>query len=130
MAIFDRLDRLTSRQVDRTFAVGFELHPGKATPNGRPGPDPDREIWVGEGVLEQQPRMQPIEVGNRNRAGNDLRTLASGTSYEFSADLARFPQAIEVKQGDRILFDDTRRFEVVSVQPDGLARVVFGLVQS
>ena len=129
MAIFDRLDRMTSRVVDRTFAIAFECHPGKATPNGRPGPDPDRPVWTGKGVLEEQPAYHAVEIGNRDRSGNDLRTLAHGSSIEFSVDRVRYPQADEAKQGDRLQFDDGRRFEVKSVQRDGLARVVFGLVR-
>lgn len=129
MAAFARLDRLTSRLIDRTFAVSFEAHPAKATPNGRPGPDPDRETWTGKGILEEGANYHPIEAGKRDRRGNDLHTLATGNSIELSVDRARYPQADAARQGDRILLDDTRRLEIVSVRRDGLARVVFQLVE-
>jgi hypothetical protein len=129
MPIFDRLDRMISRTVDRTFAVSFECHPAKATPNGRPGPDPDREVWIGKGILDQEPNYHAIVAGQRDRKGNDFRTLATGNSIELSVDRARYPQADQARQGDRVLLDDTRRFDVVSVRRDGLSRVVFQLVE-
>lgn len=129
MSIFDRLDRIASRVIDRSFSVRFEVHPARSTPNGRPGPDPERPTWHGKGVLEETPVFDAIETGNRDRTGNDLKTLRAGTQIELSVDRHRYPQAAEARQHDRIQLDDLRKFEVVSVQPDGMARVVFVLVE-
>jgi hypothetical protein len=129
MSVFNRLDRLTSRTVDKTFAIRFEVQPGKVTPNGRPGPDPDREPWEGRGVLEETPNFPPVEIGKRDRTGNDLRAIVAGSSIELSVDRVRYPQASQARQGDRLQTDDLRRFEISSVKPDGLARVVFSLVE-
>jgi hypothetical protein len=128
MSMFDRLDRVTSRIVDRTFSIHFDCHPAASTPNGRPGPDPEREIWRGKGIMDEAPAYDAIETGNRQRSGNDFTTLHAGNQYELSIDRHRFPQAATAKQGDRIQFDDLRKFEVTEVRPDGLARIVFGLV--
>lgn len=129
MSVFDRLDRTTSRVVDRAYAASFECHPGKTTANGRMGPDPDREAWTGKGVLVESPIMDAIETGNRNRVGNDLRTLASGNAIELSVDCLRYPGARTARQRDRIQMDDLRRFEIVSVKPDGLSRTVLQLLE-
>lgn len=129
MSVFSRLDKLTSRAVDRTFAMTFEVQPCKVTPNGRPGPDPDREAWDGRGVLEETPAYPPVEIGKRDRTGNDLRSIVSGNTIELSVDRTRYPQASQAKQGDRLQTDDLRRFEISSVRPDGLARIVFSLVE-
>ncbi len=129
MSIFSRMDRVTSRAVDRTFSIRFVVHPGKATPNGRPGPDPDRPTWHGKGVLEEAPAYDAIEIGKRDRSGNDLSTLHAGTVFELSVDRHRYPQAGEARQRDRIQFDDLRKFEIASVRPDGMARTVLQLVE-
>ncbi|WP_411905977.1 hypothetical protein [Rhizobium mayense] len=125
MSIFDRLDRLTSRQIDRTFSIRFEVQPSKRPPNGRPVPDPDRELWEGKGVLEEMPNFPPVEMGRRDRAGNDLQSVIASSAIELSVDRARYPLADKTKQGDRIKTDDLRRFEVVSIKRDGLSRVIF-----
>lgn len=127
MALFDRLDRMTSRQVDRTFSIRFQCNPATATPNGRPAPDSDREGWIGKGVLEEKPAHHAVEAGERDRRGNDLRALAAGATYELSVDHVRYPQANGGRQGDEIQLDDMRRFEVLTVERDGLARLIFRL---
>lgn len=124
MSIFDRLDRLTSKQVDRTFASRFRCEPHKTPPNGRPQPDPDRPAWIGRGVLEENSTFQQIEVGNRDRTGNDLQTLATGAVIELSVDRSSYSQARNVRQGDIIRLHDMRSFRVASVRPDGISRVV------
>ncbi|MCM2435363.1 hypothetical protein [Agrobacterium rosae] len=129
MSIFSRLDRIASGTCDTTCAVRFEVHPAKASPNGRPGPDPQREIWDGRGIFDENPTDAPVEIGNRDRAGNDLRTPVNGSRYELSVDRSRFRQTDTTKQGDRIWLDDLRKFEILSVQPDGLSRVVFQLAE-
>ncbi len=129
MSMFDRLDRLTSHAVDRTFAIRFEVQPGKATPNGRYGPDPDRQAWDGKGVLEEIPIYPAVEMGSRNRTGNDLETLVAGVAIEMSVDRIRYSRADEAKQGDRLKTDDLRKFEIARVRRDGLSRVVFNLVE-
>jgi len=129
MSVFSRLDRLTSRVVDRTFSIGFEAQPGRVTANGRSSPDPDRDAWEGKGVLEEMPAFPAVEIGKRDRTGNDLRSVVAGTVIELSVDRIRYPQAGNTKQGDRLQTDDLRRFEVSSVRRDGLSRVVFSLVE-
>jgi hypothetical protein len=127
MSVFSRLDRMTSRAVDRTFSVRFQVQPGKKTPNGRPGPDLDRDQWEGRGVLDETPSLPPIEIGKRDGDGNDFRSVLVGNVIELSIDKTRYPQASQARQGDRLQTDDLRRFEVSSVRPDGLSRVVLQL---
>nr|WP_312967805.1 hypothetical protein [Brucella intermedia] len=129
MAIFDRLDRAVSRTVDRTYAIRFEGHPQASNPNGRSGPDPQREVWLGKGVLVESPQYDSIEIGKRDRAGNDLRAIHAGQSIKLSVDKNRYPQAASARQRDRIRLDDLRVFEVVTTKPDGMTRVVFVLVE-
>ena len=131
MSVFDRLDRMTSRQVDRMFAVGAYITPMTSTPNGRPVPDASRGEIVLKGIFEVTPAPTGVEIGNRNinHAGNDLRTLVNGESTTFSVDTARYPAAKDVRQGDFLTLDDARRFRVTSVQPDGLSRSVLVLTR-
>lgn len=128
MAIFDRLDRMTSARVDRTFAVAATIDGMTRSPNGRGQTDPDRMGIAAKGVLETQPAYAAIEIGKRERTGNDTRTLVHGADFSLSVDRARYPRVDEVKQGDRITLDDTRRFEVLATEPDGMTRVVLALV--
>lgn len=128
MALFDRLERSLSRAVDRQFSVRAIIDGMTRTPNGRPQPDPARaEIHV-RGILDMEDTYAAIEAGAREGKGNDFRTLATGTNYLFSVDRTRWPQADNVKQGDRLTMDDGRKFEVVSTRRDGMSRVVFQLV--
>lgn len=130
MAIFDRLDRMTSRQVDRMFSVGATVDTMTRSPNGRPVPDPERggEIQL-RGIFDQHDAYAQIEEGNRDRKGNDLRALVTGYSFEFSVDVSRYPAAKEIRQGDMLTLDDARQFDVVAVRPDGLSRTVLVLVK-
>lgn len=130
MAIFDRLDRMASKALDRQFAVRASLTPMTKTANGRTMPDPMRSSLYLRGVFDQQPVTDGIEIGERDRTGNDLRTLRSGNRYEFSFDRFRFPYQDQIRQGDQLQLDDTRRFEVVSVERDGQSRAVLRLVQA
>lgn len=123
MAVFDRLDRLTSRQVDRINAVAFSVQPQLSTPNGRSSVDPDRGEIIGKGIFSQVSVPSDIELGKRNRTGNDLATLVNGTKFVFSVDIFRYPDAKNVRQGDRLALDDARVFTISSVKPDGLSRV-------
>lgn len=127
MANFNRLDRMVSRACDRQFAVGAIVDCMKASPNGRPHPDPDRgEIHL-RGIFDQADEYAQVETGPRDRKGNALQALVSGQRYQFSVDVARYPAAKGIKQGDMLTLDDARRFEVVSRQPDGMARTVLVL---
>lgn len=123
MAIFDRLDRLTSRTIDRINAVSFVITPQSSTPNGRVGADPNRGEIVGKGIFSQEAAPAGIEVGNRGARSNDMRTLVAGTSFVFSVDVFRYPDAKNVRQGDRLALDDARIFTIASVRPDGMARI-------
>ncbi|QLF68315.1 hypothetical protein FE840_001400 [Peteryoungia desertarenae] len=129
MAIFDRLDRMTSRQVDRSFSVAAVIDPMKKTANGRPVPDPSRSEVHLRGILEIEPITQPVEIGKRVRSGNDLMNLVNGSLISFSFDVRRWPSVDEIRQGDRLQLDDLRRFEVISVERDGLSRAVLRLVE-
>jgi hypothetical protein len=127
MSIFDRLDRMTSRVADRMHAVAFTLRPSLRSPTGRGVPDPERGEIVGKGIFDQAYSHTPLESGNRDRQGNDFRTLASGNRYEMSIDVDRHPGVRSARQGDELTLDEVRRFDVISVQPDGLSRVVLRL---
>lgn len=128
MGIFSRLDRATSRVADRMHAVSAVVDCMKSSPNGRPEPDPDRGEIVLRGIFDEVSVHQPVEIGKRDGAGNDLRALVNGTELQFSVDCARYPAAKDVRQGDWLTLDDTRRFDILSVKPDGLSRIVFRLL--
>lgn len=130
MSIFSRAERATSRMVDRTYSERFTFHPMRRSPNGRPGFDPERASWTGKGILDEQPVLDPIEIGKRDRSGNDLNTLHDGAAFVFSVDLYRCRYASQAKQGDVIDLDGERRFQIVSIRPDGMSRVVWQLVKA
>lgn len=129
MSIFERMDRVLSRTVESTYAVRFHCDPMTSSPNGRPVPDPRREIWEGKGILDEAPQDAGVEIGKRDRSGNDLHSLVNGQQLELSVDRYRYPAAAAAKQGDRIVMDDMRRFRVSETRPDGMARTVFQLVE-
>jgi hypothetical protein len=129
MSMFSRMDRLTSRVCDRSFAVSFDFEPGTSTPNGPRKPDPERPMWRGKGILDETPEDAPVRIGRQDSGGNDLRSQPRGVGVELSVDRHRFPKAAQARQGDRLQTDDLRRFEILSVKPDGMARVVFQLVE-
>lgn len=134
MAIFDRLDGLTSRAVDHINAIAFAMTPMMKTPNGRPRPDKDRPGISGVGVFDYLPVEYGIELGVRKsyREANDLRTVQDGREPLFSIDRKYFPTVqSEPRQGDVIEFPkraDLPRFEVVSCKRDGLSRLEVQLV--
>lgn len=125
MSIFDRIDEMTSRAVDREFASAFACTPMLSTPNGRSIPDPERSEWEGIGILTEALADVPVDIGARNRS-NDMRSLVTGARYELSVDRTRYPAADGVKQRDRFAIG-TREFEVLEIRPDGLRRILFGL---
>lgn len=135
MAIFDRLDRMVSRAVDRTNAIRFEFTPIKRTPNGRDKLDTDRDNVSGKGVFDYVSNEFGIQLGVRKsyREANDLRSLQSGRDPQLSVDRKYFPDPDkEPRQGDIIIFPDhpeLPRFEVDSAQRDGQSRIVFKFVQ-
>lgn len=135
MSIFDRLERIASRTVDATNAIPFIFSPMRATPNGRPGYDPDRPIVEGRGVFDMVPAPVPVEFGARSTAGggNALRSLVNGEEPSLSVDRRLFPElAREPRQGDVIEFPtrpDLGPFEVVECRRDGLSRMVVRLVK-
>lgn len=128
MSIFDRMDRITSRQVDRIFSVAATVDCLKSTPNGRPQPDQVRGEIVLRGIFDQYDSDHALEAGSRSQSGNDFQTIAGGQRFEFSVDLARYPAAKDVRQGDRLTLDDGRKFEVASTRKDGMSRVVLHLI--
>ncbi len=129
MSIFDRMDRVTSRMVDRAYAVRFHCDPMASTPNGRPKLDATRESWEGKAILDENPAVAGVEIGNRDRSGNNLHSIVVGQTFELSVDRHRFPAAKTTRQGDEVVMDDMRRFRVAEVRPDGMARIVFRLVE-
>ncbi len=129
MAIFDRLDRLTSAQCDRMFAVRAVIDGMQSKPNSRPQPDPERrEIHI-KGIMDEVPAYAAIEQGKRDGSGNAFQTLVHGASFTFSVDINRYPAAASAKQNDLITLDDARKFRISSVRPDGLSRAVFVLTK-
>lgn len=141
MAIFDRLDRLASRTVDRVNAIPFVFTPMRSTPNGRPGADPTRvplpsdEIPSPRGILDYYSTEYGIQLGVRKsyREANDLRSLQVGRDPQLSVDRRYWPSADwEPKQGDLIRFPtrpELPEFQVISAQRDGLSRMVLMLAQ-
>jgi hypothetical protein len=129
MAIFDRLDRMNSRQVDRAFSRRAVLQPMVKTPNGRPSIDSSRPTQNIKGIFDQAASYHQVEIGERSRSGNDLRALATGSEFQFSFDLTRYPYAGQIKQGDLLTLDDDRQFEVLTVERDGLSRAVARLTR-
>lgn len=127
MGIFDHLDQVISRTVDTTFGDAFTYIAVEAAPNGRPIADQARPAWQGKGILSEAPIYDSIEIGKRDRSGNDLNTLHAGTSLELSVDRHAYPKIAQAKQQDRLNMRG-KRYQVVSVQPDGLARIVLSLV--
>lgn len=134
MALFDRLDRITSRAVDRVNAIPFRFTPRKSTPNGRPSFDTDRVIIEASGIFSYLSVEHGIQLGVRKsyREANDLRALQTGREPELSVDRVYFPVGEqEPKQGDLIEFPENPElpsFDVISAQRDGLSRVVLKLV--
>lgn len=134
MGIFDRLEQMASRTVDAVNAVGFTLTPMASNPNGRPQPDPDRQVLSAAGILDFVDDEGALELGNRDRGGNDLRTLVSASRPILSVDRRYFPTlGDEPRQGDQVQFPsrpDLPRFEIASCQRDGLSRLSVLLVKS
>jgi len=128
--MFARLDRIASRAIDRVNGVAFWVLPMKRAPNGRPVTDPERGQIEGQGVFDEAPDDVPLELGNRDRRGNDFRYQVNAARYELSVDVSRYPDAQQIRQGDRLSLDDARVFEVTSVAPDGLSRLVLSLVRA
>lgn len=135
MAIFERMDRLVSRTVDRVNAIPFVLAPISKTPNGRGGHDPHRKVVTGYGVLSYMAAEFGVQLGVRRsyREANDLRAIQSGREPELSVDRRYFCGVEnEPRQDDIVTFPtkpDLPDFQVVGVRRDGLARLVLVLVQ-
>jgi hypothetical protein len=134
VGIFDLLDEVVSETVDAVNEIAFIFTPMKATPNGRPGADPDRDVIEGAGIFDYVETQLGIELGVRKsyREANDLRALQSGREPLLSVDRKWFPTlSDEPRQGDIIEFPDRPnlpRFQVVSAQRDGLSRMLLHLV--
>lgn len=130
MSVFDRLDRMISRTVDHVNASVFTLMPLIRTPNGRAMPDPDRPAITGRGILDLEPSEAGLQLGNRRADSrqNDLRSLRTGSEPVLSVDARYFPSAAcRPRQGDLVEVAG-RNYEIVSVQPDGGARIELVLV--
>lgn len=129
MAIFDRLDRMTSRAVDTINAIRFELTPMASSPNGRPNLDPTRNVVRGKGVFGYVSTEFGIQLGVRKsyREANDLRSLQTGRDPVLSVDRKWFPIGTqEPRQGDLVAFPDNPElptFDVIAAARDGLSRL-------
>ncbi|WP_421983350.1 hypothetical protein [Roseibium sp.] len=134
MAIFDRLDRMVSRSVDRVNAIPFTLVPMVSSPNGRPTVDTSRTTITGKGILDYISVESGVQLGVRRsyREANDLRALQTGRDPQLSVDRVYFPIGVEEpKQGDIVKFPERPElpeFDVMSSQRDGMSRVVLELV--
>lgn len=133
MALFDKLDKITSRMTDKVNAIPFLLIPKNATPNGRSIPDPNRDEVSGKGIFDYLPVEYGIQLGVRKsyREANDLRSLQVGRDPQFSVDIRYFPDpAKQPRQGDIVRFPSKATlpdFEVASVQPDAINRIMLQL---
>lgn len=135
MALFNRLDKLTSRAVDGVNATRFVLTPMKSTPNGRPSADPNRKVILGRGIFDYVEMEYGVQLGVRKsyREGNDLRSVQSGRDPQLSVDMIYFPGVDEAAlQGDLVSFPDESHlpdFQVTKAQRDGMSRIRLDLVQ-
>lgn len=135
MSIFDRMDQVVSRTVDRVNSIPFILKPMSSTPNGRAGPDQQRPVINGRGVFDYVEAEYGVQLGVRRsyREANDLRSLQSGRDPQLSIDRRYFANGIEEpRQGDEITFPtrpELPTFQIISAQRDGLSRMVLQLVQ-
>ncbi|MDA5627781.1 MULTISPECIES: hypothetical protein [Agrobacterium] len=135
MALFNRLDKLTSRAVDGVNATRFVLTPMKSTPNGRPSADPSRKVIRGRGIFDYVEMEYGVQLGVRKsyREGNDLRSVQSGRDPQLSVDMIYFPGVDEAAlQGDLVSFPDEPHlpdFQVTKAQRDGMSRIRLDLVQ-
>lgn len=134
MSIFDRLDNMVSRAVDFTQGDRVLITPMVAPPNGRPIPDTARAQITCIGVFDYVYIEHGLELGVRKsyREANDLRALQGGREPQVSIDRKYFPSSVvEPRQGDWVVIlnkPDLPRFEVSSVQRDGMSRLVIMLV--
>ena len=133
MSIFDRLDRVVSRTVDRINMMEIRVIPWATTPNGRGGPDENRSVVDCKGIFDYVSIEHGIELGVRKsyREANDFRALQLGRDPQISIDRKYFTGVDdEVRQGDRIEFPSNPElpaFDVISTQRDGLSRLVVRL---
>ena len=100
------------------------------TPNGRGLPDPDRPVVTGRGILDLEPSEAGIQLGNRriDSYRNDLRSIRTGAEPVLSVDSRYFPSAASrPRQGDLVQCKG-QNYEIVSVQPDGGARIELVLI--
>ena len=134
MNAFGRHDKMNSRAVDRVNRIAFQLRPKEKTPNGRPKDDTNRSVISGFGIFDYTSQEAGLELGVRRsyREANDLRAVQVGRIPVISIDRKYFPGAdAEPRQGDQIQLPtkpDLPSFKVVSVQRDGLSRLVLRLV--
>jgi hypothetical protein len=134
MSVFDRLDRMASRAVDRVNKIRFILIPMVRSPNGRPSVDPSRVPVDGYGIFDSLSVEFGLQLGVRKsyREGNDLRTNQVGRDPQISVDRQYFSAGWIPRQGDVLSFpdnDDLPDFDVVTSEPDGLSRIVIKLLQ-
>ncbi|RBO90510.1 hypothetical protein [Pseudochrobactrum asaccharolyticum] len=135
MAIFDRLDKHTSRTVDAINAIPFILTPYLSSPNGRGIVDPNRKVIQGKGIFDYYEVEYGLQLGVRRsyREANDMRSLQSGREPYLSVDRKFFKSLDdEAIQGDLIKLPtrpELPTFQIVAAHRDGLARVILTMVQ-
>ncbi|OXS99104.1 hypothetical protein B7H23_12935 [Notoacmeibacter marinus] len=124
---FERAERLASRQIDRAFAEPFTLTPMAGAPGGRRDEDPERPTVTGKGIFSNRTAEAPLELGNRDRRGNDFRTLVRGQRITLSVYRDVFEDALP-QQGDLVeMTNRSRTYAVQSVSEDGASRIVLSL---
>lgn len=131
MGIFDRLDRMAGRTLDRTMAERFTLTPMKTRPNGRSEVDFDREEITARGVYSTVPGPAGVQTAARRPSAqnNDLRALVRGNAVTLSCDRFQFDDM--PRQGDMVSWSsrpERGQMMVSSVRPYGKSRVALMLI--
>ena len=136
MSLFEHLERIASGTVNTVNAIPFVFTPMKVSPNGRPGPDPDRPVIEARGIFDYLDSNAGVELGNRTvrGSGNDLHTVRSAVEPVLSVDRRIFGDvSCEPRQDDVIEFPsrpDLPVFTVVSARRDGMSRLEVKLAQA
>ena len=97
--------------VDRIPGAAWWCLPLALLPCGRVVIDGRRGEMIGKGLFEER---------------GDGR---HGRGYRLAIDSVRFPEALDVRPGDRLTIDDARVFEVVSVETEERSQVVLHLAR-
>jgi len=127
MGIFDRLDCMAGRTMDRTMSETFTLTPMKTRPNGRSEVDFDRQEITARGVYSTVPGPAGVQTGERRPSAenNDLRALVRGNAVTLSSDRPQFENM--PRQGYMVRWPnrpERGQMMISSVRPDGKSRTL------